>query len=401
MDQTLDIETVRNAARLHELRETIDLLQGWGAERGWVGSDPYEGLNAKRAGPLARSSLGRRALIQLVKRSPLNLRRPLGIAPRANAAALGHALSGYSRYEREPYARERWAESLVQKLRDLWAPGYEEPCWCYPFDVESRVFFYPRTTPNTIATAFAGLGLLDAYEALGGAELLELAEGSGDFFLRHVPQTRGGEGAFFGYFPGDRTPIHNASMLACGLLARLAAATGRDDFREAAAAGVRFALAHQRADGSWPYGERAGLKWVDSFHTGYMLDSLHRCGKVLDVDGLDEAYDRGLAYYGERLFMADGTAKYFEGRIYPIDSQCVAQGIATFSLGSEHEERWLGYARRVFQFGLRRMRRRDGAFLFQRGRWWRNPTPHMRWVQAPMFDALTLLEAAEVSHAQR
>ena len=34
---------------------------------------------------------------------------------------------------------------------------------------------------------------------------------------------------------------------------------------------------------------------------------------------------------------------------------------------------------------------RDGAFMFQRRRYWVNPAPHVRWVMAPMMLALTYL----------
>ena len=39
--------------------------------------------------------------------------------------------------------------------------------------------------------------------------------------------TEAGDGAYFGYFPGDRTPIHNASLLIAGFLARLHGARPR------------------------------------------------------------------------------------------------------------------------------------------------------------------------------
>lgn len=389
MERTADIE----APRGQELLDAIDCLERWGSDRGWVGSDPYEGLNARRAGRLMRHPLGRRVVIQAVKRSPVDVRPALGIAPTTNAAALGHALSAYSRLDRLGDRRERGIEYLVRTIREQRTPGYEEPCWNYPFDVESRVFFYPSTTPNTISTVFVALGLLDAYEATGDRELLETAEGSGDFFLNHVPQTPAGDGAFFGYFPGDRTPIHNANALVCGLLGRLAAATGRNDFRDAAEAGLRYTLDHQRPEGSWPYGETPNLGWVDGFHTGYVLDSLQRCFDVLDSDELRAAHRRGIDFYAERLFLADGTPKYFEDRVHPIDAQSVAQGIATFALAARIEPGWLDSAQRVCRYALSRMRRPDGAFVFQRGRVWVNRAPHMRWVQAPMFDALALLEA--------
>ena len=40
-----------------------------------------------------------------------------------------------------------------------------------------------------------------------------------------------------------------------------------------------------------------------------------------------------------------------------------------------------------------RLARPDGAFVFQRERFWVNRTAHPRWVQAPMLAALTHLIA--------
>jgi hypothetical protein len=291
-----------------------------------------------------------------------------------------------------PPERERRINRAVEILDGIRAPGYTEPCWGYPFEVETRVFGYPPTTPNTIATSFCGLGLLDAHLALGNPGLLDLAVGVGEFFLAHVPTTPEGDGAYFGYFPGDRTPIHNASLLAAGLLARLASATDRADFREATRGAVTYALERQRPDGSWPYGERADLGWVDGHHTGYVLDSLLRCMEADDRPELRDAYFRGLGYYRRALFAAGGIPMYMADRKWPIDAQAVAQAISTLSLASEMEPVALAQARQVCSFALRHMRRSDGAYLFQRRRLWRNATPHVRWAQAPMLDALTLLQ---------
>jgi hypothetical protein len=357
-----------------------------------MGTDPYEGMNASRLGMLKRRPMGRRILIQAVKRSPLDLRPLLGIDPRHNPAALGQALSGYARMSwlDEP-TRAAAIARLVTLLRSMRVRSYEDPCWTYPFDVETRVFFYPRTTPNSIATAFCGLALLDLHADLDDSDALVLAEGVGEFFLRHVPQTPDGAGAYFGYFPGDRTPIHNASMLVGGLLARLGVALGREDFSDAARRAAAYAVEKQRTDGSWPYGERRGLEWVDNHHTGYVLDSLRRCMEASGDPALAGAYDRGLEFYRRNLFLPGGVPRFFAHRTYPIDSQCVAQSISTLALASSRDPSALDQAREVAAFAHRRMRRRDGAFIFQRGRVARIGAAHIRWAQAPMFDALTLL----------
>jgi hypothetical protein len=350
-------------------------------------------LNARRAGALRRSPLGRRLLIQLVKRSSIDLRRPLGIAPGESAAALAQVLSAQLRRGLPADRLAARAAPLVRRLEALRLGG-PEPAWGYHFDVQTRFFFYPRGTPNTIATAFVGLALLDAHQALGEEALLELAVGAGEFFLRRVPQTEAAGGAYFGYLPDDRTPIHNSSLLAAALLAGAGERAGRRDFLDAAGAAVGYAIAHQRDDGSWPYAETPNGRWIDGFHSGYVLDSLLRCAGPLGDPRLHASYQRGLDFYSEHLFRADGAAKYLADSLYPIDSQCVAQGIRTFSLASALDRRWLEPAWRVEGFALARMARPDGAFVFQRRRLWANRAPHVRWVEAPMLEALAQLRAA-------
>ena len=357
--------------------EALRRLEAWGRQRAWAGADPYDGLNATRVPhPLTQSVLGKRVLTQAVKRSPVNLRPLLGVPPGRSPVtfanlATAYALNGFLPDET---ARVR-CEDALRELEGLRSPGFDEPCWGYHFDVQTRVFFYPAHSPNTIATSYAGRALLDARRT-GKAERV------GEFFLRHVPQTDDPPGAYFGYLVGDRTPIHNASMLVCALLARLAAVTGRADFAQAAERGVEWTVERQRADGSWPYGARAGLEWVDGFHTGYVLESLMACRDAgLAVDSA--ALESGLDYYESRLFLPDGTPRYLPDSTWPVDVQCAAQGIQTLAIAGRLE-----VARRVVEWAIANLQRRDGAFIFQRRRLWANRVAHMRWAAAPMAMAL-------------
>ena len=113
-----------------------------------------------------------------------------------------------------------------------------------------------------------------------------------------MPQTESEPGAYFGYLPGDDTPIHNANMLVAALLARLGRLTGREDFADAARAAVHYTVNRQRADGAWPYGEQPHLTWVDGFHTGYVLDCLLTCIDAgVGGQAAERAWRRGLRYY--------------------------------------------------------------------------------------------------------
>lgn len=395
----LGFERMNPDYRDNDLREVIRLLDEWGRAHDWTGPDPYEGLNARRVpAAVTRSALGRRLLIQAVKRSPLDLRGPLGIEPRPDSASLAHVLSAYARMGRAGLLAgdqgSRRAQALVERLSELRVHRFPEAAWGYHFDVETRFFFYAATTPNTIATAFTGLALLEADSAFGTPGAGELAEGAGEFFLRRVPQTAGSEGAYFGYLPDDRTPIHNANLLACALLTALARRTGRTDFERAARQGVAYARAHQRPDGSWPYAEDPRGGWVDGFHTGYVLDALATCAQGLDDRAAEEAYVLGLDFYARHLFADERVPKFLVDSTYPVDGQCVAQAIRTFSIAAELESDWLARAAAVFGYAVAEMDRDDGAFAFQRHRLWVDRTPHVRWVQAPMLEALSVLYEA-------
>src|SRR2546423_5592699 len=221
-------ENERSAAVLAARR-----LEQWCADRDWRGPDPYDALNAKApVRILRRSPLALRVLTQAVKRSPVDPRPLLGIRPDTSAVTLALASAAYARngFLSSEHAHRR-LRRCINELAELRCPSYREPCWGYHFDVQTRVFFYPRTTPNTIATAFASHGLLDAYEAVRDSSALELALGAGEFFLKHVPQTPADKGAFFGYLPGNATPIHNANLLVCALLARLSHMVGDNELR--------------------------------------------------------------------------------------------------------------------------------------------------------------------------
>jgi hypothetical protein len=379
--------------RRAEILRVLRSLESWGHGSGWSGTDQYDGLNATRVPHFAvRTPLGRRVVIQAVKRCPLDLRPLLGVKPGVNAVSLAWVARAYAMNGFLPHADA--ARRLTQALDglDRLRLDYEEPCWGYHFDFQSRVFFYPRSTPNSIATVFAGMAYLEAYERRGEVELLDVAHGVGRFFLRHVPQTRNSPGAFFGYLPGDRSPIHNSNLLTCALLSRVAVATRDEEMRAAAAAGVRWSVSRQHADGSWPYGESANLRWIDNFHTGYVLEALDVCARA-GIAEAQEPLERGLAYYRTRLFLADGTPKYLANQTYPIDMWCVAQAIQTFSIASRLDRGFLDQALDVFAFALREMRGPDGLFVFQRRRLWRNPARHVRGVVAPMVLALSHLLA--------
>jgi hypothetical protein len=380
------------------IEAAFDSLLGYGEARAWAGYDPYDALRS----PVVRAlSFGARwpriAWIQLVKRSPLNL-RPLLLVPKGvNPKGLGLVARAlvYDARARGADRREEVAR-LLARLDALRSPKATGAGWGYNFDWQSRAFFVPEGTPSVVCTTFVANAYLDAYLAWGEPEWLARAREACEFVLTDLNRTEGTDGSFcFSYTPLDRTTVHNASMLGAELLARVGRETGEAALAEAAVAATRFTVAAQREDGAWPYGELAFQSWVDSFHTGFVLVSLD---SVIRATGRDEwagALERGYALYRDRFFLADGTPKYYDNGLYPVDIHSAAQALVTFAALARLDPGALERARLVFGWAVEAMRRGDGSFAFQKHRRYTNRTSYIRWSQAWMLYGMARLIAAE------
>ena len=372
------------------LEDALSQIRAWGEAREWRGYDPYDGLATPAASVLSLGRpLGRRLLTQAVKLSPLNLRPLLGISPVWNAKALALVASGYARLfaagdAEAGTAARRWLAWLVENAET--AGG--TLAWGYSFDVQTRFFRYPRGTPNTIATSFAGQALLDGYELLGDERWTGPARAAA-FYLRDTMLVRGRRGPHFRYLSGSDELVHNANLLAAAVLARAARLLGDDTLAAPAAEALATTLAAQRSDGSWAYAETSAGDWVDNFHTAYVLESLAECEAI--GPGVRPRLELGLDYWEERLFLADGTPKYHSDRTLPLDAHCYAQAVETWLSVVGWRRGALERAERTARLLVERMLDPSGFVHFQRRRFWTIKVPFVRWTTAPTFRALARL----------
>jgi hypothetical protein len=369
-------------------------VRAWGESVDWKGWDPYDALESPAAPALTlRTAFGRRALTQLVKRSPVNLRPILGVPKARNAKAIALVGAGYAHLAA---AGDETAIDPARRWLD-WVSDHAGPsgAWSYHFDVHTRFFTYDRRTPNAIATSFALHALED------GAELLEderwhPAIARGAAFLAstlYVP----GDAPFFRYVPGDTQLIHNANLLAASALWRAARLTGDGALADGVPAAVETSLAAQADDGSWRYAETAHGAWIDNFHTAYVLESLaHLVDAVPDARA---AAVRGARFWSDALFLEDGTPRYSTTSTYPLDAHCYASAIDAWTALSGLYPGALGRARLVAARLAASMIASDGHVYFQRRPRWTNRTPFVRWTAAPAFRALAALALAERTHA--
>jgi len=271
--------------------------------------------------------------------------------------------------------------------------GYLGPCWGYDFDWQSRAFFVPKYTPTIVNSSFIGHALLDSHKINGNQAALDLAIPIKDFILNDLNRKQEDSTVCFSYTPIDTTAVHNANLLGASLLIRLYKYTKNDDLKEIALSSLAYSMKYQRDDGSWFYAETDFQRWIDSFHTGFNLQSILYFLEEGFGEEYRDAFERGVRFYATNFFLKDGTPKYYHDKTYPIDIHSAAQAIVFFSrMGGQYREladRITHWMITNMHWMITNMQDKKGYFYFQKHRFYTNRIPYMRWSQAWAFHALT------------
>lgn len=358
-----------------------ELLDYW-AGRNNLSVDPYDGLEALGdIAPRAPRAI-RLGLVQIHKRSPVNLRPLMRIHPLRNSYGEGLlAAAALELWQLSGEAvRAEQAERALVWLRMNRVRGG----WTYPFHVQTKTLYYSKQTPNVVCTSFAAQSFLDAAKVKGDASYLDIAAGAAHFVATELLVEQDNR-CWFGYLPGDRRLIHNANLLAARLCILVGAATPDDSLIALGQRAAASTLEQQQADGSFLYGVGGDVAWIDGHHTGFVVECLSDCAEVVPELG-GRALTSAADFYRRELFDEDGRPRQAPGRNGIVDGIAGAQGIQTFAKLGE-----LDTASRVARWMIRNMRTRRGTFVYQRGRAHRKAIPYLRWCDAPMARALASL----------
>jgi len=361
----------------------------------WAGYDPYDAVNSHVFGalPLLNSRLPRLLLTQALKRSPVNIRRLLGIPKTLNPKAIALFLSGFLKLSRMGVANtEELVEPMIERLIALRSPGVPYWCWGYSFPWQTRTIVVPAQAPNLVCTTFVGNALLDAYEQRSDRRCLEMVISTAQYILDELYWADGKSVAGFSYpLPDLRNQVPNANFLGAALFCRLYQHTSERKFLGPALRVARYSAAKQHADGSWDYGEGPSQRWIDNFHTGYNLCALRSIGRYAGTMEFDSSIRRGLEFYRAHFFREDGAPRYFHNRTYPVDIHCVAQSIITLLALKDLDPSNVILARSVFHWAMNHMWDERGFFYYRVLRFCTIRTPYMRWAQAWMLLAMSTL----------
>ena len=363
----------------------------------YTGFSKHDALNAPWMERLAGSSRVRRlGFIQLIMRSPLHVRPWLGVRPARNAKGLAlfaRGLLARHRVTLDVSSAEQ-ARALLEWLIANPSPGFGDACWGYPYPWQDVGFFAPRNFPNRVVTCFVTEALIDGYETLGDARYLSAAEQAMSFLLT-APRTlyEDRDKRCVSYVPSDQVNwiVMDVSALTGAVAARLAAILGNPAMMEEAGRLMRYVVSRQTTQGAWFYADPPSASHIthDNYHTGFILDAILEYGQSSGSDEFANAYQRGLVFYRERLFEANGAPRFMSDQKYPFDIHGAAQGIITFSRSHAAEGTDAPLARRVLGWTLANMYdERSGWFYYQKRRLIRTAIRELRWCQAWMAFAL-------------
>jgi hypothetical protein len=130
---------------------------------------------------------------------------------------------------------------------------------------------------------------------------------------------------------------------------------------------------------------------VDNFHTGFNLVALHDWIKATRKHEWMPKLKGAYSYFLETFWLENGCPKYYSDSLYPVDIHASAQGIVTCVKLAAIDNRSQDLVKRIALWAINNMQSANGYFYYQKTRYWTNKIPYIRWSQAWMFYALSML----------
>lgn len=374
---------------MNGILDSILKLENYIIKEDYRGYDPYDSLMSPvfRIPVLKSNKLLRFGFQQVYRRIPFNTRSIFGIKKGLNPVTLGLCIQAYSYLSVAIPEKMDFYEKEIEKLTDrlimLKSNGFSGICWGYDFDWEARYTSIPAFYPTVVATGIIANSLFINYRLLKNEKSLKLCKDAVNFVMIDLNKTYEGENFCYSYSPGDRQKVYNASMKGARLLSQVYSVTKDRNLYIEAKRAIDYVLENQKENGSWSYSKGDARKWVDNFHTGYVLDALD---DFITLTGSSEYSDRlkkGFEFYEKNFFLNGMIPKYYENKLYPIDATALAQSIMTLLRFGR-----TGNALKIAEWGIGNLTDNEGYFFFQKNKFYTNRISYMRWVNAWMFASL-------------
>ena len=204
-----------------------------------------------------------------------------------------------------------------------------------------------------------------------------------DFIVEELGWFQGEGGICLRYYPNEEHQIHNSNIIGASLLARVNALRPDPRYSELARSTVDFTIRHQTAEAVLVIGVEAKYRWVDSFHTGYVLEALDSFIRLSGDSTHAAALEKGYRYFVATFFEADQTRDTTTPRGGHWTSNALRRASRRSSTyGGFIQGAWRWQARLRDLGGSPTCRIQAGYFYYRKYPLITNKTPTLHWGQA-------------------
>jgi hypothetical protein len=290
------------------------------------------------------------------------------------------------------------AVHFLEVLQETRCRDYEDYCWGYPFNWETRTGTFKEGTPliTTVPYVYEAFSQVHAIDM--DQKWLRIMRSTAEHAFSSYPDVETGpETASCAYAPALDGPfgVINASAYRAFLLTRAGIEHSEPRYAEVARRNLNFVLASQNADGSWYYATDGARDFVDHFHTCFVLKALAKIEQLTGCSRCRSAIERGISYYVRNLFDANDLPMPFSKRprltVYRHElydyAECINLAVLLYGRFPELDRILSGVVTDL----LVRWQKPDGSFRArQLLAGWDNVPMH-RWAQSQMFRSLCFL----------
>jgi hypothetical protein len=201
---------------------------------------------------------------------------------------------------------------FLNELKKSRCREFKEYCWGYPFDWVTRNGVLKEQTPLITSTPYVYEAFLQVFKLEPQEEWKQILESIARHASTDIKDFKSSENASScSYTPYDKGGVINAAAYRAFLLTSASLLFSNDDYWKIAERNLNFVLENQNADGSWFYAVDGVRDFVDHFHTCFVMKALAKIQTLTGHAATLKALDKGVSYYLDNLFDADGLPKPF------------------------------------------------------------------------------------------
>jgi rhamnogalacturonyl hydrolase YesR len=391
-----------NKVDQNTILNSLLMLEEWVSGENYIGWDPYDGINnlwlpqIKLFNPYSQI-----LFIQFNKYSPLNFRKFLSIKKELDTKGLALFIQAYTLMYRKTKKEEFKSKAIKlfkvlmdQSLISIWG----NHCWSshkYPFVGVDKDKLSPHF-PDIIGTANALKAITSLHTLSDGKELNDIIA-STRLFLKSLCAIKKNI-IYFLYTPYSRGKIvPNASAEAIEALSFSLKICFDSEINKICKDVVKSLQELQMQDGSWKYSIYSSGRIYQQldFHQGYMIDGLISSVPLFspnECKTIETSILKAKVFY-KKMISKEGRCYYRYPKFFPTDIHNQSQGIITFSklYKSFKEPEDLNTSLNIALWTIKNLQDRKGFFYHQKGKIITNRIPYMRWGQAWMMLALSML----------